>query len=464
MLGHDRARAFIGDFDRVPGLAQAFSSARAELRGNATAAKDVYGSWLRAVLALGERPSGVVPSFVASEAYADHRLNSALVGYGQLRHAFVLLATQGYDAYGCEIPDAYVEPLPAVFEALLAHVRGMRAYASGWEGLERVLAMLAGIARDETNGKKLTEPQRRWLAMVSEHIANGGYVSTGEPPKWTGWYFDMFEDREHGATSSTAFVADYFTLTNAGQVAYLGAEGPRLGVYIVDTNGEPRAMVGPVAKGFESHAPIAGRLDDAKVWEPSTVKVAPWRASFAVPERPQPALGLLGEVVRCGDPPPSTAPYGAFRVPPVPPSDPATPAGPTAPAEWRVAVRSVRAAPGPTRVTLLDHHGDPLTEGLELDVGGEWKVGAFDLTDELVNARYGVEAVHVRVLDLGRSRTGVGPFDYTTSPSVFAGKDYDADGKGPTRPRGPGYFTIGGAQLAPSSDAPAEGRTSPSEQ
>jgi hypothetical protein len=455
MLGHDRARAFIGDFDRVQGLPQAFASARAELRGNATAAKDIYGSWLRAVLALGERPSGVVPSFVASEAYADHRLNSALVGYGQLRHAFVLLSAQGYDAYGCEIPDAYVEPLPAVFEAMLAHVRGMRAHTKGWEGLERVLAMLATIARDETNGKQLTEPQRRWLAMVSEHIAKGGYVSTGEPPKWTGWYFDMFEDRELGAAKSSAFVADYFTLTNAGQVAYLGAEGPRLGVYIVDTNGEPRAMVGPVAKGFEAHAPIAGRLDDEKVFEPSTVKVAPWRASFAVPERPDPALGLEGEVVRCGDPPRDTRPFPMMIPSPDPPRDPAAPPRQPAPVEWRVAVRSVRAGAGPTRVTLLDHHGDPLTEGLAIDVGREWQVGAFDLTPELVLAYYGVEALHVRVLDLGRSRTGQGPFDYTTSPSVFRGKEDDADGKSPTRPRGPGYFTIGGAPLTPSSGTPS---------
>jgi hypothetical protein len=193
VLGHDRARAFISDFDRVPGLPQAFAGARAELRGGAAASKDVYGSWLRAVLTLADEPSGVVPSFAKTDAYADHRINSALVGYGQIRHAFVLLAAQGYDAYGCEIPDAYVEPVPAVFDALLAHVRAMRAQAPGWKGLERVLTMLASIAHDETAGRTLTEPQRRWLGMVSEYIANGGDVSSGEPPKWTGWYFDMFE-------------------------------------------------------------------------------------------------------------------------------------------------------------------------------------------------------------------------------------------------------------------------------
>lgn len=441
ILGHDRARAYLADFSR-PGLAQAFAGARAELRANATAAKDVYGSWLRAVLAIAETPTGTVPSFTKNEAYADHRLNSALVGYGQLRHAFVLLAAQGYDAYGCEIPDAYVEPLPAVFEALLAHVRGMRAHSPGWAGLERVLAMLATIARDETSGRQLTEPQRRWLAMVSEYIANGGYVSTGEPPKWTGWYFDMFDDREIGATKSPAFIADYFTLTNAEQVAYLGADGPRLGIYIVDTNGEPRAMVGPVAAGFEAHAPIAGRLDDAKVFDATTEKKAPWRASYAAPERPDPPLGLEGAVVLCGDAPSSRGGLYAEANIASAPVD-AGPNKPPMPNEWRVAVRSVRATAGPTSITLLDHHGDPLTSKLVIEVDGEWKVGVFDLSAELVKAHYGVEALHVRVEDLSRSRAGTGHFDYTTSPSVFQGKDYETDGKAQARPQGPGYFKIG---------------------
>jgi hypothetical protein len=445
VLGHDRARAFVSDFDRFPGLPEAFTRARAELRAGATGTKDIYGSWVRSILALADRPSGVAPSFTKTDAYADHRLNSALVGYGQLRHTFVLLSAQGYDSYGCEIPDAYVEPLPAVFDALLAHVRNMRAQAKGWEGLERVVAMLATIARDEASGRALTEPQKRWLGMVSEHIANGGYVSTGEPPKWTGWYFDMFEDREHGATSSTGFIADYFTLTNVEKVAYLGAEGPRLGVYIVDTNGEPRAMVGPVAKGFEAHAPLQGRLDDAKVFEPSTAKKEAWRASFAVPERADPPLGLEGEIVRCGEEI-SQAPSWEMARPRDPDAGPKKPVGPS---EWRVAIRSTRASAGPTSITLLDHHGDPITSKLVIDVGPEWKVGLFELPPEVVKAHYGVEAVHVRVDDLARSRTGTGSFDYTTSPSVFTGKDYAATDKMPARPRGPGFFTIGGAAAPP---------------
>ena len=453
ILGHDRAATHIRDFASQPGLPEAFKRARAELDANAALSHDVYGSWLRSILALRDLPTGVVPSFVKTDAYADHRLSSALVGFGQLRHTFVLLAAQGYDAYGCEIPDAYVEPLPTVFEALGAHVRNMRASAStkGWSGLERVIAMLAKVARDETSGRLLSEPERRWLAMVSEHIPNGGYVSSGEPPKWTGWYFDMFEDREHGASKSTSFIADYFTLTNAGEVAYLGAEGPRLGVFIVDTNGAPRAMVGPVAKGFEAHAPIDGRLNDENVFDDGTKKSAAWRATYAVPERPEPLLGLEGEVVRCGDVATARSDMDMMPAPlPVPRPATAAPKKPDTPkkpekVEWRVAVRSKRAA-GKTSVTLLDHHGDALTSPLVFDLaaGSEWQIGVFEMPEALAKSRFGVEALHVRVDDLAPSRTGTGPYDYSTSPSVYTtnGPNGDAD-KMPVRPTGPGYFSIG---------------------
>jgi hypothetical protein len=414
LLGHDRAKAHITDWNafgtQLPG---AFAAARDEIRKNAAATNDVYAMWLRSVLALADKPNGVVPSFMKNDAYADHRLSSALVGYGQIRHAFVLLAGQGYDAYGCEIPDGFVEPAPAVFDALLAHVRLMRSKAPGWAGLERVLAQLSAISHVEVSGKMLSEPQRRWLGMVTEHIPNGGFVSTGEPPKWTGWYFDMFEDREHGAGLSTDFIADYFTLTNAKEVAYLGAEGPRLGVFVVDTNGEPRAMVGPVAKGYEAHAPIEKRFND-ETGRTDAKKVAPWRASYASLEKPDPALGFEGQIVHCEKK-----------------------------GEWRVAFRSAKPA-GPTSIVLLDHHGDPVTNKLTLDVGSEWKIGRWDMPAELANAHYGVEAIHVRIEDLARSKTGhTGPFDLTTTPSVFHSKDYSSEEKLPSRPRGVSAFGIG---------------------
>ncbi|MCL2725071.1 MAG: DUF3160 domain-containing protein [Polyangiaceae bacterium] len=444
ILGHDRARAFIDDFEDFPGLPDKFKAARKELQKNAAASKDIYGLWLQSVLALGARPQGVVPSFMKTEAYADHRLNSALVGYGQIRHTFVLLAAQAYGMVGCEIPDAYVEPLPAVFDGLLNQVRTMKAQARGWNGLERVLAMLAGIAHNETSGRILSEPERRWLAMVSENIPMDGFA-TGQPPRYTGWYFDMFEDRERGATKATSFIADYLTLTDVERVLYLGAEGPRLAVFIVDAGGEPRAMVGPVAKGFEANAPIAGRLSDDKVFGDGTTKTARWRTSYAVAPRAEPALGLEGQIVSCYE-------------------EPRAPDGPDGPVEWRIAIRSTRASAGPTTITLLDHHADPLTAKLTIDVDREWKIAVFDMPPELARSRLDVEAFHLRIEDLARSRTGTGSYDYTSSPSVFVrgyhSDDSDDDSshdsveeRMPTLPHGMGAFAIGVLPSSGSKDA-----------
>jgi Protein of unknown function (DUF3160) len=416
LLGHDRAKAYLAeDLGRFPGLASALDVSRFGLTRQSAVGRDVYASWLRSILALGPAPSGVIPSFMKREAYADFRMNSALVGYGQLRHAFVLLAAQGYDAYGCEIPDAYVEPLPAVYDVLVSHVKAMQAQARGWEGLERVLVMLRTIARAEADGRPLTDPQKRWLAMVAENIPVGGYSDSGEPPKWTGWYFDMFDDREHGATKSTSFVADYFSLTNEGEVAYLGAEGPRLGVFVVDVGGEPRAMVGPVAKGYETTAPIASRLDDEKALSLEH-KTAAWRTGFAAPPQAEPRLGLEGRVVRCGE--------GSA-------------------AQWRVVLRSeipIKAV----QVTLLDHHADALTEPLCIRVGSSWEVHAFTLPPAVAAAEFGVEALHIGIADLG---AGKDRWDYFTSPSVFVGAGEYPFVPLPERPRGVGAFSIGAVDL-----------------
>ncbi|HQP36411.1 MAG TPA: DUF3160 domain-containing protein [Polyangiaceae bacterium] len=410
VLGHDRAGSLLKqDLERFPGLGAALDTARADLATQAAGRRDVYGSWLRSVIALGPSPRTVVPSFMKRQAYADARMNSALVGFGQLRHAFVLIAAQGYDAYGCEIPDAYVEPLPSVFDALVEHVRAMRGQNPGWDKLERVLVTLRLIARLEADGKALPEPHRRWLSMVAEHIPVGGFSDSGEPPKWTGWYFDMFEDREHGASKATAFVADYFTLTNKGTVQYLGAEGPRLGVFVVDTGGEPRAMVGPVAKGFETTTAIARRLDDA-----SSVahqgKNAAWRASYSAPVVAEPALGLQGDIVSCER-------DGKH--------------------EWRAAIRSDRPLRG-ISLTLLDHHADPLTASLKVNASDDWGVYVFDLPQSVAAASFGAEAVHLRV------DTDQGPWDWSTGPGVYTEPaGYAHPPELPVRPRGVRGFAFG---------------------
>jgi len=376
LLGHDRARAYLADdLARFPTLAAQLDAGRARLRTGNARGDDLYRRWLTAVLALAAPTAGAAPSFMRTEAWADARLNSALVGYAQIRHNYVLLAGQGYDSYGCEIPDGYVEPAVEVYDALVAFARRARAvdpaHAAYFARVEGVLGTLRAIAATERAGRPLSEAQRRWLGMVSEYIPSGGYGgSSGAPPKYTGWYFDLFPDREIGAQKSAVFVADYFTLTNAGVVRYLGAEAPRLAVFVVDAGGPSRLMVGPVARGFEASSAIDHRLDDAHALR-APGRVAPWRRSYSVDDdRPRLVVRPFG----CGD-------EGVMRY-------------------------AIEGAPAGAEVTLtlLDHHSDALSAPARATAS---RVTAVAFAPTTPNAP---EAVHVAL------RTAEGRrYDWTTS-------------------------------------------------
>ncbi len=402
-LGHDRALSYLtGDLATHPELRSALDGARGELRKGLAGKTDLYSKWISAVVHLADAAdprAGALPSFMRTDAYRDLSMNSAVVGYGQIRHNYVLVAAQGYDSYGCEIPDGYVEPALGTYDALLAYARAAKAAdakaSAYWTRVVDVLGTLRAIVKTELSGAPLSEAQRRWLGMITEYIPTGGYGDSGAPPKWTGWYFDLFPDRHFSAERSPAFIADYFTLTNAGEVAYVGADRPRVGVFVVDVNGQPRAMVGPVAKGYELWSPIASRLDDKK-GRTVAGKTAPWLASYLAPEVELPDLH------------PDSA---------VCPGD-----------EERVVLRPGTPV-GDVTVTLLDHHGDPLTPPLTSSVDAGPTVFTFRLNHALAKAPYGVEGMHAWVHDLSVSGVGHGRGDVTSGVRVYSslGDYFDPD-------------------------------------
>lgn len=204
----------------------------------------------------------------------------------------------------------------------------------------------------------------------------------------------MFEDREFGAARTSAFVADYFTLTNAGKVKYLGADGPRLGIFVVDVGGGPRAMVGPVATGYEAETGIDRRLDDERALT-HAVKASPWRTSFAVAKPVPPPIGLVGRFIEC--------------------------VGDGGPVERRIALRAERRI-GKVSVTLLDHHADPLGSGATVDVDTTWKTVAFSLPRTFATASFGVEGLHVHVHDLSVVGLPTRPLTTRAAPVFLRGR------------------------------------------
>jgi Protein of unknown function (DUF3160) len=384
LLGHDRAKKYLApDLARFSGLGTALDASRTALAAGVRGKSDVYSAWIGAALHLADAPTGVTPSFMRTDAFADLRVGSALAVYAQIRHTFVLLAGQGYDGYGCEIPDGYVEPAVSTYDGMLGWVRAARAavpsQARYFRRVEEVLGTLRAIAVTEASGAPLSEAQRRWLGMVSEYTPKDGYGDSGEPPKYTGWYFDLFPDREIGAERDVALVADYFTLTNADQVRHLGIEKAALGVFVIDVGGEPRAMVGPVAKAYEVATTISGRLDDETA-HAAPNKHAVWAGSYVAEAREEPPIAA--RLFACAD--------GA-----------------------RVVVQSGR--PVTASISLLDHHGDPLGASLTQPIGTTPAVFAFSLPDDVRDSPRGIEGLHVGV----RGATAPERWDFVTGVSVY---------------------------------------------
>ena len=281
------------------------------------------------------------------------------MGFGQIRHNHVLVAAQGYDAWGCEIPESYVEPAPAVLDALGAYAdRGAAALAAldpldmghgkaHFERLGLTVRVLRRIVERELAGEPLTAEENRFLGFVAEYLPyDPDCIDSCAPPHYSGWWFDLFPKRKDGLLDP-AFVVDYYTSQNLGQAAYLGARKPVYGVFVVDQGGAPRAFVGPVARGFGQAGSISPRLVDADV--PKLPKhEAPWLASWVAPSPTEPPL-LVTETER---PRASRRPWGG-------PEDGATKRPPPPPPAWELSLRSTRDL-GPVTVTLLDHHRRPM--------------------------------------------------------------------------------------------------------
>lgn len=291
-LGLDRAKAHLGgEIAAHPLLAQNLDKAR-QITRTPRSSNDLYSAWLGAALALAERPSGALPSFMKTEAFADMRVGSAIAAFAQLKHNTVLIAGNAYDQGGCEIPDGYVEPAPAVYRALVAYAeRGLAAAkvfdpkdeARSFEYFTRtakILRALGSIAASELEGRALSADEQRFLSMILEMTMG----ATSAPPTYTGWYFDLFPTRTD-ALAGADFIADYFTSGEKGVISYVGASAPRLGVFVVDTNGSPRVVVGPVARAYEHQGPLAKRLDDESAKELRDVS-DPWAASYTLPAPP----------------------------------------------------------------------------------------------------------------------------------------------------------------------------------
>jgi hypothetical protein len=398
-FGHDRAKHYLAaDLTRYPTLPAQLEKARAIVSARVPG-HDLYGAWFTAIRALSETPTGTLPSFMATEAFQDLRLSSFVAAYGQLKHNSVLLAGQPYDEGACSVPDGYVEPAKGVYHALADYAdRGQAAMATldprgslgagaYFKRLGKLMRVLEAISDAELRGEPLSKEALAFLSMVVE--IHGVDIGTGFITSYNGWYFDLFLERpypttypppgrgDHPSMQSPGFIADYYTSTNTGMVAYAGARAPRIGIFVVDTGGGPRVVAGPVAHAYEHHGPLSARITDEESSKIGTL-TEPWAASYAFAAAPAPPF-LVSYENRYADKQEDEVKFGrSFAL--------------------DVRIRSTRAL-GPMTVDLLDHNRKKVAS-LTRSVGVAETTFAFpSRRQKIADGTRGAEMMHVSVGD-----------------------------------------------------------------
>jgi hypothetical protein len=153
------------------------------------------------------------------------------------------------------------------------------------ERFVKTIRALRAIVDDEIAGRPLSSKELAFLGMVTEYYPFNMYDEEKTPPRYNGWYPRLFASRRD-AFATVRYAGDLYSSGRSKNVMQLGAVEPRLGVFVVDSQGEPRVVVGPVTHSVE------------RIVDPTDTKTAeflahdtpslPWDAHFVAPARTGP--------------------------------------------------------------------------------------------------------------------------------------------------------------------------------
>ncbi len=228
-----------------------------------------YHGWLNALRTLNrDTTSSGYPDTMRTQAWEQKTMNSQCGSWAQLRHDSLLYVKQSYSSYGCEYPDAWVDPYPDFYRQLqtlvdLAHDRlgpavfniklpeqgGLPAFDGSrvkrfLESFSTSMEQLALIAESMQNAEPLSEEA---LAFFNGMLTLEGCVSDD----YRGWLTNMlygFQLAE--AENFEPTLADVHTDPGdewtQPQYLHVGAGQPRLMIITIDQGCGSRAYVGPV--------------------------------------------------------------------------------------------------------------------------------------------------------------------------------------------------------------------------
>lgn len=268
---------------------------------------NLYNLWSSSLRALSpaedlRTPAALgLPSIAGTEAWGRRLLNTQLGSWAQLRHDTLLYAKQSYTGIpACEFPDAYIEPYPEFFQALVRFAeRGAELVSVAedneflaprisqyFDSLRSTASLLGQMAEQQRTGTPHTAAQ---LAFINDAIRVEEDISgctTVEVPD--GWYADLFYEREQSIELDLT-IADVHTQPAdeggniVGKVLHVGTGLPRLLTMTVDTCAGPRAYAGMAYAYHEQITEDFERLTD-EVWTERVMSTppadVPWAQGF----------------------------------------------------------------------------------------------------------------------------------------------------------------------------------------
>jgi hypothetical protein len=302
-LGNDQALAYLGDeLDVEAGYPGELSAMRFLIDEHPEPywQGSLYTGWLSALRTLSPAaptPPADLPAVARSEAWGRRLLNTQLSSWAQLRHNSVLYVKQSYTSgAACEYPDAYVDPYPEFFDAIVQFAERAQELSAALE-LEpsfgaQVQDYFARVASINLTLAEMARAQRSGEPHSAEHMAfinqavNANVNCDGTVLGHTGWYselhFDPLQAVEMDPTITDVHtdVGGELPVFRGPSVLHVGTGLPRLMVMTVDSCQGPRAYAGVVSAYHEVLEDGLTRLTDEE-WKTRVygeLPVAPWLA------------------------------------------------------------------------------------------------------------------------------------------------------------------------------------------
>ena len=300
-LGNDQALGLLGDeLDTEVGYPGELSAVRVLVDAHPEQywQSSLYTNWLGALRTLSPAatPGADLPAVARTEAWGRRLLNTQLSSWAQLRHNNVLYVKQSYTSgAACEYPDAYVDPYPEFFHAVVGFAERAQELLATLE-LEggfatQVQDYFGNVARINLILADMAEAQRSGLPHSAEHMAFINQAVTanvncdGTVLGHTGWYSELHFDplqaveQDPAITDVHTDVGGDLPVARGPSVLHVGTGMPRRIVVTVDSCQGPRAYAGVVSSFHEVLEQGLNRLTDDE-WKQRVYQepVAPWLA------------------------------------------------------------------------------------------------------------------------------------------------------------------------------------------